>query len=101
MAGFNKEKLIEAIQLSDNQNPLWIIALGYLNDAEKLEEHFKAREFTARKRRLLAEMVKELWVLNQCRLLKRTYILIVSIGISIDFGETLPSSSGEGLGMRF
>ena len=60
MAGFNKEKMIEALQLTQHQNPLCIIALGYLNDAEKLEEHFKAREFTARTRRLLAEMVKEL-----------------------------------------
>ena len=39
--------------------------------------------------------------LNQCRLLKRTYLILVSIGISIDYGETLPSPSGEGLGMRF
>ena len=37
----------------------------------------------------------------QCRLLKQTYLIIVSIGISIDYGETLSSPSGEGLGMRF
>ena len=36
MAGFDKEKLIEFLQLTDNQNPLRVIALGYLDDAEKL-----------------------------------------------------------------
>jgi len=39
--------------------------------------------------------------MNQCRLLKRTYLIIVSIGILIDYGGGIPSPSGEGLGMRF
>ena len=60
MAGFDKTKLVEALQLTDNQNPVCVIALGYLDDAEKLEEPFKGRELTARVRKPLAEIVKEI-----------------------------------------
>jgi len=38
----------------------------------------------------------ELWI--NVVYLKRTYLIIISIGISIDYGVTLPSPSGEGLG---
>lgn len=58
MAGFDKEKLIEFLQLTDNQNPLCVIVLGYLDDAEKLEKTFKGRELTVRTPRPLAEMLK-------------------------------------------
>jgi len=60
MAGFDKAKLIEALQLTDNESPLCVIALGYLNDADKLEEPFRGRELTARTRKSLSEIVKEI-----------------------------------------
>jgi nitroreductase len=60
MAGIDKAKLIESLHLSDNQSPLCVIALGYLDDAEKLEEPFKGRELMARTRKPLSEFVKEL-----------------------------------------
>ena len=50
MAGIDKAKLTEALHLTENQIPLCIIALGYLDDAEKLEEPFKGRELMARTR---------------------------------------------------
>jgi nitroreductase len=59
MAGIDKAKLIETLQLTENKIPLCILALGYLDDAEKLEEPFKERELTARTRKPLSEIVKE------------------------------------------
>ena len=58
MAGIDKVKLSEALHLTENQAPLCIIALGYLDDAEKLEEPFKARELMARTRKPLSEIAK-------------------------------------------
>lgn len=58
MAGIDKAKLIEALQLTENESLLCVIALGYLDDAEKLEEPFKGRELTVRVRKPLSEMVK-------------------------------------------
>jgi len=58
LAGIDKVKLIEFLHLSDNQSPLCVIALGYLDDAEKLEEPFKERELTPRSRKPLSEIVK-------------------------------------------
>ena len=58
MDGFDKAKLIEFLQLTDNQNPLCVIALGYLDDAEKLEKTFKGRELTVPTPRPLEEMLK-------------------------------------------
>ena len=60
MAGIDKVKLIESLHLNHNQSPLCVIALGYLDDAEKLEEPFKGRELTERVRKPLSEIVKEL-----------------------------------------
>jgi nitroreductase len=60
MAGYDKAKLIETLQLGDNQYPGTMIALGYLGDAEQLEEPFKARELTARSRKPTAAFVQEL-----------------------------------------
>jgi nitroreductase len=59
MAGFEKDKLSEALGLTENQTPICVVALGYLDDAEKLEEPFKGRELTPRTRKPLSEIVKE------------------------------------------
>jgi nitroreductase len=60
MAGIDKAKLVESLKLIENQYPACIIALGYLDDAEKLEEPYKERELTPRTRKPLSEFVKEL-----------------------------------------
>ncbi len=60
MGGFDKAKLAASLKLTDNQAPVCMISLGYLDDAEKLEEPFKARELTPRTRKPLTEFVKQL-----------------------------------------
>jgi nitroreductase len=59
MAGFEKVKLSEALGLTENQQPICVIALGYLDAPEKLEEPFKSRELALRTRKGLEEVVKE------------------------------------------
>jgi nitroreductase len=51
MAGFDKEMLREALQLNEDQETVCMIALGYLDSPEKLEEPFRSRELTARTRK--------------------------------------------------
>ena len=53
MGGFDKVKLTENIALPEHQEPIAVIALGYLDDADKLEEPFKTREITPRQRKPL------------------------------------------------
>ena len=60
MAGFDKGKLAEALQLSEDQDPLIIIALGYPGNADSLEEPFKTRELAERTRKPIDEFVKEI-----------------------------------------
>lgn len=55
MAGFDKAKLINDLNLTENQTPVCVIALGFLADAETLEEPFKARELTSRTRKSVSE----------------------------------------------
>lgn len=57
MAGFDKQKMRELFQLNENLKPMVIIALGYLDDAEKLDEPYKTRELTARSRKTMHEIV--------------------------------------------
>ncbi|WP_159470112.1 nitroreductase family protein [Dyadobacter sp. 3J3] len=57
MGGFDRTKISETLGLTENQLPVAIIALGYLDDAEKLEEPFKSRELAARVRKPLNEFV--------------------------------------------
>jgi len=57
MAGFDKAKLSETLQLTDDQFAVTVIALGYRDEAEKLEEPFKTRETTPRVRKPLSEFV--------------------------------------------
>ena len=60
MAGFNKIKLTENLNLSENQDPFCVIATGFLAGAETLEEPFKTRELTERKRKNIAEFTFKL-----------------------------------------
>ena len=61
MAGFDRDKAIEALNLdTDVVEPVAFIALGYLDEAEKLEEPFKTRELTPRTRKGIAEISERL-----------------------------------------
>ncbi|MBP7477680.1 MAG: nitroreductase family protein [Chitinophagales bacterium] len=57
MAGFHKVQLIESLGLSGNQDPICVIAIGYLTEADTLEEPYKTRELTARTRNALDTFV--------------------------------------------
>jgi nitroreductase len=55
MAGFSKPHIAEHLALPANEEPICIIALGYLADAELLEEPYKTRELAPRSRKALEE----------------------------------------------
>jgi nitroreductase len=55
MAGFNKVQIAEELSLPANEEPVTMLALGYLGDAELLEEPYKSRELAPRSRKPLAE----------------------------------------------
>jgi nitroreductase len=55
MAGFNKVQISEELSLPTTEEPVTIIALGHLGDAELLEEPYKSRELAPRSRKPLAE----------------------------------------------
>lgn len=57
MAGFDKAKISETLGLTEDQQAVAVIALGYLDEAEKLEEPFKTRELTPRVRKPLEAFV--------------------------------------------
>ena len=57
MAGFDKNKTAEALNLDENRAAVCVIALGYLGDLEQLEEPFKSREMTSRNRKPLDQFV--------------------------------------------
>ena len=60
MAGFNKLKLAEEIKLSENQVAVCVIAAGFLAPAKTLQEPFKTRELTGRKRKDINEFTFKL-----------------------------------------
>ena len=60
IGGFDKQKATELLQLDENQTPVCMFALGYLGDAELLEEPFKSRELTSRNRKSLEEFVHQI-----------------------------------------
>lgn len=57
MAGYDKEKLMNNLNLPDNVEPLCVLAVGYLAAADLLEEPFKTRELTPRTRLPLSEVL--------------------------------------------
>lgn len=59
MGGFDRAKAQEVFRLPDTLQPVVMIALGYLGDAELLEEPFLSREKAARQRKPVAEIAFE------------------------------------------
>jgi nitroreductase len=57
MGGFDKEKAVSLLHLSEDLEPVVVIALGYPDNADKLEEPFKTREITPRTRKPLDEII--------------------------------------------
>lgn len=58
MAGFDPAKTIETLQLTEDQEPVTFLALGYLGDADSLEEPLKTRELAPRQRKPIHEIAK-------------------------------------------
>jgi nitroreductase len=60
MGGFDREKVSALLKLEADIVPVVIIALGYADEAEKLEEPFKTRELTPRIRKPLSEIIRQI-----------------------------------------
>lgn len=60
MGGFEKDKLSDLLQLTEDQTPVAMIALGYKAEAETLEEPFRSRELAPRVRKPLEEIVRKM-----------------------------------------
>jgi nitroreductase len=60
MAGFDKDKLTSLLGLTEHQEPVCMIALGYLDSPEKLEEPFRTRELTPRTRKPIESFTTKL-----------------------------------------
>jgi Nitroreductase family len=50
MGGYDRQKAIETLNIPDTHEPLVIMAIGYLGDAENLSENLKQREVAPRER---------------------------------------------------
>ncbi len=59
MAGFFPEKLIRLLDLNEDVSPVCVIALGYLDDPESLDEPFRSRELAPRVRQPLESFVRK------------------------------------------
>jgi nitroreductase len=57
MGGFDRAKAKETFNLTETQKPMAVIALGYLDSAEKLPEPFKTRELLPRVRKPITEII--------------------------------------------
>ena len=60
MAGFSSDKVKELLQLEENHTPVCMGALGYLGDADSLDEPYQSREKAPRTRKSLDEFVTKL-----------------------------------------
>ncbi|QIA09030.1 nitroreductase family protein [Draconibacterium halophilum] len=60
MAGYDAGKAKETLRLNEDMSPVCMGALGYLGDANDLEEPFKSREREPRTRKPLEEFVTKL-----------------------------------------
>ncbi|HEY8401736.1 MAG TPA: nitroreductase family protein [Cytophagaceae bacterium] len=58
MGGFDKQKAIDTLGLTNDYKPICMIALGYPGTPDQLDEPFKTRELTPRNRKPLSEFVK-------------------------------------------
>jgi len=59
MAGFTKETLQLNLKINDVFEPIAVIALGYIGNADDLEEPLKSRENSERSRKPLTEITTE------------------------------------------
>ena len=57
LEGYSKENIKALLRLTEDTEPVVMIALGYPDAAEKLDEPFKARELTPRTRKGLNEIL--------------------------------------------
>ncbi len=57
IGGFDKNKASEILKLDESFEPVVLIALGYPDAAEKLDEPFKSREIEPRKRIAVDELI--------------------------------------------
>lgn len=57
MGGFDRKKITALLQLEADAVPVVMIALGYPDEAEKLDEPFKTREMAPRSRKALSEII--------------------------------------------
>lgn len=60
LGGYHAGRAAEEFQFDEDLVPVYMIALGYLDDSEKLEEPFKTREVTPRSRKQLNEVLIDL-----------------------------------------
>ena len=60
MGGFDMEKTLETFNITDHEEVVCFVALGYLDDPDSLEEPFKSRELAGRKRKNIDEFVNYL-----------------------------------------
>lgn len=60
MAGFNKQHAAELLGLSANEEAVSMLALGYIDSAEKLDEPYKTRELTPRSRNPISAIAAHL-----------------------------------------
>ncbi|TAF34482.1 MAG: nitroreductase [Cytophagales bacterium] len=61
MAGFDRQKVTELLQLDAEKHTPWVImALGYLDSPETLVDPYKTRETTPRTRRAVSEISRPL-----------------------------------------
>ena len=60
MAGFNASQLRKVLDLTEDQKPVCVIALGYLGEADALDEPYRSREQSARSRQSITEFTREL-----------------------------------------
>lgn len=60
MGGYDRQKAIESLNIPDTHEPMVIMAIGYLGDAENLSENLKQREVAPRER-----YTQEFFVMNK------------------------------------
>lgn len=60
MGGFDPQKLSDRLGLTDDHEPMVMIALGYSGSPTWLDEPFRTRETTARTRKPLTDFVNDL-----------------------------------------
>ncbi|MBL7899105.1 MAG: nitroreductase family protein [Crocinitomicaceae bacterium] len=57
LGGYHADKVGDVFNLPEELTPVYVIALGYLDDHEKLDEPFRTREITPRSRKPLTEII--------------------------------------------